>query len=185
MGLSSTMPSGGNAMKRNQPDAPERHEQKRRISKFLNENCIGVLATVDPNNDPHAAVIYYSSDAEDQIFFMTKTGTKKHDNLRHNNHAMFVVYEPRDQVTVQVVGEAHEITELTLSNKIFSAVLHASLVTSDSGIPPISKLKAGEYVAYALIPSEVRMAVFSRPDPGGYDKVFETLGSRELKPQLT
>jgi hypothetical protein len=45
--------------------------------------------------------------------------------------------------------------------------------TSESGIPPISKLRAGEYIVYKLIPSSMRMASFIQPDPGSYENIFE------------
>jgi hypothetical protein len=46
--------------------------------------------------------------------------------------------------------------------------------TSEAGVPPISKLHAGDYVAYRISPKQIRMAMFIRPDPGGYE-LFETI----------
>lgn len=157
------------------------HERRDRIFSFLRENQVGILATVDPNNDPHAVAIYYFVEPDFTITFMTKTGTKKHDNIAHNNHVMLLVYEPSTQATAQIKGKAKRIKDITKTNKIFADILQAAWDTSEDGVPPITRLSAGDYVAYNIKPHEVRMAVYARPEIGSYDDLFETLESDELK----
>ncbi len=149
-------------------------ERNQRIYSFLKSHPVGTLASVDPNGDPHAVVIYYAVDENFDFVFMTKRDTKKHDNLQHNNHVMLVAYEPLSQTTVQITGTAKEIDDNVKAQEAFSGMLDASRQTSEAGIPPLSKLYAGYYVAYRLKPAQIRMAVFSRPDPGGYD-MYETI----------
>lgn len=60
-------------------------------------------------------------------------------------------------------------------NKIAAKVLGTSLKTSDAGLPRLSKLQAGPYVAFTAKPVQVRMAVYARQDPGNYDELFETV----------
>lgn len=43
--------------------------------------------------------------------------------------------------------------------------------TSEAGIPPITKLSAGDLTAFRLQPVQIRMAVYERPDPGRYDEL--------------
>ncbi len=142
---------------------------------FLKKHKVGVLATVSPNNDPYAAAIYYVVDGALNISFLTKTGTKKADNLEHNNHAMLVVYEAESQTTVQVTGTVAKITDTADADKVFSHVVYASLETSHTDIPPILKLDEGEYVAYRLVPTQVRMASFRHAKSGGYETIFKTI----------
>lgn len=149
-------------------------ESNQRIYEFLKQNQLGVLATVDPNCNPHATTIYFSIDREFNVTFITKNETKKHDNLIRNNHAMLIVYEPVSQTTVQITGVAKTIGNKVEAAQVFIDTLKTSRATSESGIPPISKLYAGEYIAYKLKPVQIRMAVFMRPDPGGYD-MYETI----------
>ena len=150
-------------------------EERSRILEFLQHNSVGVLATVDPNGEPHAAAIYFTVDDDFNILFLTKTGTKKHDNLKHHNHAMLVAYDAKSQTTAQVKGTVTEITDVTRMQRVFSDILKISMKTSEAGVMPLDKLQAGEYVAYSLDPKEVRMAVFIRPDPGDYSQIFETV----------
>lgn len=161
-------------LKGHKKQVPSTSESNQRIYDFLKGNHIGVLATVDPNGNPHAATIYYSIDEEFNVMFMTKNETKKHDNLLHNKHAMLVVYEPTTQTTVQVTGVAKVLSSKVDTAQIFLDTLITARDTSDAGMPPIAKLRAGDYVAIKLKPVQIRMAMFIRPDPGGYD-MYETI----------
>lgn len=152
-------------------DSSERNQS---IHDFLSTHPIGVLATADPNGEPHAAVLYFSIDKNFEIMFTTKSETKKHDNLQHNPHAMLVSYEASSQTTVQVTGSVEEVTDPDLSERILAGTTMAAMQTSESGVAPIAKLEAGDYVAYTLQPTHISMAVFARPDPGGYD-MYETI----------
>lgn len=144
------------------------------IHTFLTSRPLGVLATADTTGMPHAAAIYFSVDDEFNMFFMTKKDTTKYTNLKQNPRAMVVVYEALSQSTVQFRGVAEEIEDVSMAQAAFRGTLHASLQTSDGGIPPIAKLHAGDYVAYKIKPEYIRMAVYSRP---GFDQsdFFETI----------
>jgi nitroimidazol reductase NimA-like FMN-containing flavoprotein (pyridoxamine 5'-phosphate oxidase superfamily) len=149
-------------------------ESTQRIYDFLKTHPIGVLATVDPNCDPHAAAVYFDVQQDFEITFVTKRDTRKHDNLRYKDHVMLIAYEPHTQTTVQVTAAAEELSEGEEAQAAFRHMLETAERTSEAGVPPISKLYAGYYVTYRLHPVQIRMAVFIRPDPGGYD-MFETL----------
>ncbi len=149
-------------------------ESNRRIYNFLKVHPVGVLAMVDPEGNPHATVIYFSVDEEFNITFTTKRDTKKHDNLKHNNHVQLIAYEASSQTTVQITGIAKDISHEPEASEAFSNTVRASMQTSGADVPPISKLQAGHYVAYKLSPKQIRMAIFARPDPGGYD-IYETI----------
>lgn len=141
------------------------HTQAEEAKDFLKEHPAVVLATVDQNNNPHAAVVYLTVDGS-SFKFLTKTGTKKADNLKHNNHAMIVAYEAETQTTVQLEGEVSEITDHAAVNEVFTGMLNASMETGGTTVPPIAKLKAGDYIAFELKPKEIRMASFGKAKSG-------------------
>lgn len=155
-------------------------DRRRRIYTFLKNNPIGVLSTVTPNNDPHGTVIYYSINEQFLTSFLTRHDTHKYDNIQHNDHVMLTVFDPHSQTTAQIIGEAHEVTSGAEINRIAANTLGASLVTSESGTPPITKLEVGEYAAFTIKPVQIRLAVFGRPDPGDYSELFESIESYEL-----
>ena len=152
-------------------------DKQQRIYEFLFETPIGVLSSTDPDGDPHGAVIYYTINRHFEVEFLTKSETKKYDNLIHNNHVMLTVFEPLTQTTVQVTGVAKEVKSGVVMNEIAARVLGTSLKTSEEGLHPLSKLDAGAYVAFKIEPVQVRMAVYARPEPGGYSELFETVES--------
>lgn len=141
---------------------------------FLKKFPVGVLATVDPNDEPHAAVIYFAVDSSMNIFFLTKTGTKKADNLHHKPHVMLVSYEAATQTTVQITGEVTPIENEAEKNAIFGKIMDASYHLSGTNVAPISKLKEGEYIAFQLTPKQIRMAQYGRAKGGEYDDIFKT-----------
>lgn len=75
---------------------------------------------------------------------------------------------------MQVTGVATKIEDSTEMNEVFAKILNASLEASGSSVPPISRLKEGDYVAYQIKPKQIRMAVFSRPKFGEYEDLFKT-----------
>lgn len=158
-------------------------ERQQRIYDFISTNRAGVLASVDPNGEPHATVIYHAISGTDfSVSFLTKRGTKKYDNLVHNNHVVLVVFDAKDQTVAQVIGEAHELTDNDSVNDVAAAVNQTSLETSPNGIIPIAKLDAGEYTGFKIVPKQIRMAMYARPDSGDASHIFESLESFELKP---
>jgi general stress protein 26 len=132
---------------------------------FLKDRPAGVIATVGPNGDPHAAVIYYAIDDAFAVTFLTKRGTKKSDNLVHHNHAMLVVFDLPSQTSVQIAGKVEEITDKSEVQQVFRDTLRASLHSGRTAIPPIVKLHAGTFVAYKLTPVRVRLAAYNHTDP--------------------
>jgi uncharacterized pyridoxamine 5'-phosphate oxidase family protein len=156
-------------------------DRERRIYEFLQSNPIGILSSTGPNGDPHGSVIYFSLDKHFNVSFITKAQTKKYDNLSRQGHVMLTVFEPKTQTVAQITGKAQEIKDDYIINQIAGAIHAASLKTSEAGLPPITKLEAGEYVAFQISPNQIKMAVYARPDGGDYTELFETIESYELK----
>jgi general stress protein 26 len=160
-------------------NANEFSDKEQRIYDFLNANPVAVMSTVTPDGDPHGVVLYFSIDKYFVASILTKADTRKYDNLTHNDHAMLTVFEPRTQTTVQLTGKAKEITDRYEINEVAEINLQASMNTSNAGMPPILKLKAGAYVAFRIYPEQISMAVYSHPDSGDYSQLFEVLDNFE------
>lgn len=157
------------------------NERQRRIYDFLLRNPVGVLATVDPNSEPHGAVIYFIIDRDFNVSFLTKSETKKYDNVTRNSHVMLVVFEPAAQTVAQLIGKAVEVKDNNKVNAIATAVFKIGQKFSSSGTLPITKLQAGDYAAFTIKPDQIRMACYARPDPEDYSKMFDSIESFELK----
>ena len=147
----------------------DRDESEKRIRDFLQLHPIGVLATIDPDGNPHASVIYFSIRADGTLLFTTKSRTKKSDNLDLNNHVMLIIYESPTQTSVQITGLAQLVADKKVAQDSFDAMFETAAITSMYGTPPISKLDSGNYVAYRIIPSQMRMTVYMQLGRSGSD----------------
>ncbi|HET6924517.1 MAG TPA: pyridoxamine 5'-phosphate oxidase family protein [Candidatus Saccharimonadales bacterium] len=168
--------------KRTYRHPPDRNlgDRQQRMYDFMRENPVGVLSTVGPDGDPHGSVIYYGVDDALTVTFLTRLNTRKFDNLRRQPRVMLTVCDPETQAVLQVRGEAEQVADSEEINAVAARTLGASLHTSEYGLPPISKLEAGPFVGVRIIPKQLRMAVFARPDAGDYSDLFESVESFEL-----
>ncbi len=156
-------------------------DKQQRILAFLEDIPVGVLSTVDPNGDPHGVVIYFVVDGDFNIYFLTRAETRKYDNLKHHNHTMLTVFDPQNQTTAQVTGRAEEVKDNYQVNQIANKMVEANFKASELDIPPVAKLNAGEAVAFKIVPVQIRMAVYARPESGDYTELFESLESFNLR----
>ena len=161
-------------------DPKQFSDRKKRMYWFLTENPVGVLSTVTPDGEPHGVVIYFVTSKDFTISFLTKTGTRKYDNLVHNGRIHLTIFDPKTQAVVQISGQATEITDSYIVNSVAGSVLGVTQRANQPGPTPLSKLDAGFYTAFDITPTQVRMAVYTRPDPGDYDDLFESVESFEL-----
>lgn len=141
------------------------------VYNFLNANPIGVLATTTKSGDPHGTTVYFKIDEDFNLYFLSKKDTKKVDNIKHNNNVMLVVFEPLKQINIQVSAVAKEVTDEESSGEIFKQILEITRQTSTAEIPPISKLFAGHYVAYKLVPKKISYSVY-QPGPDSKAKFY-------------
>jgi len=154
--------------------------RQQRIFNFLNEHHAGVLSSVTPDNNPHGVVVYYAIDHDFRIHILTKTGTRKYENLVHNDHAMLTVFDPDTQTTAQVSGIAVERSGLGNLNQVADA-LFPKLGMGGEGLPPIVKLQAGPFTTFQIEPVQIQMAIYARPISGSHEELFESIESFELK----
>jgi general stress protein 26 len=145
-----------------------------KIHDFLVAHPIGVVATVDETNNPHASTVYYSVDEQLQLYFTTKRDTVKHRNLQHNPRLMLAVYEGSNQSAVQLSGTASVIDDPETVQAIFQSTIQAAEHTGKDVVPPIAKIFAGPYVAYQVTVDNVWMQEYGWGD--NFGKVLRQAG---------
>lgn len=139
---------------------------KKKIYEFLKSHPIGVLATVDSDNNPHATTIYVVVEDDLTIKFLSKRDTQKIQNLEGNNNVTLVIFEAGTQTNVQVIGQAEDVSNDAESHEVFKKILEITRQTSQAEVPPVSKLFAGNYVAYKIKPKQIRYSNYQlHPSP--------------------
>jgi general stress protein 26 len=144
------------------------------ISDFLQTHHSGVLATADSTANPHAAVIYTTFNEDLTFSFITKTETQKYKNIAENSSAALVIYDEKEQASVQVAGHVKVLDDKDEMQKVLNKSFKYSAELSHRELPPLEKLFAGEYVAVRFLPQVIKMAVFARPESGD-DELYEMI----------
>jgi general stress protein 26 len=146
-----------------------------KATNFLLKNHVGVLATSDSSGIPHAATVYFVTDSDMNFLFITKENTEKSRNLQKNPQAAMAIFDAKSQTTLQVRGKVAADEDPQRFMNVFTQILKVSMDLSEGATPPISKLKAGEYRLYRLIPDSIRMAEYTKPEHGDLDDLFEVV----------
>lgn len=154
-------------------------DKKQRIFDFLEQHPVGVLSAVTKEGEPHGTVIYFAFDEDLGLMFLTRNETKKYSDLKHHNTVMLTAFDAEHQTVVQINGVALQLPEDTV-DQVAGSIIEKAMKTSETGVPPIFKLEEGDYVAFRIIPTRMSMAVYARPNGGGYPEVFEVLETEEL-----
>lgn len=167
---------------RNYPDHTEQQTlsvRQKRIYDFLSQQHIGVLSTVTPDGNPHGVVVYFVVDPDFTIHILTKTGTRKYDNLMHNNHVLLTVFDTKMQATAQITGVAMEFSGIHTVQHVADAI-YAKLGELHKGLPPIMKLQANVFTTFTITPVQIRMALYMNSKPGSYEDMFTSVESFDL-----
>jgi general stress protein 26 len=138
--------------------------ERKKIVSFLTAYPVGVLALVDTEGNPHASTIYFSVDDALTITFTTKQDTFKYENLLKHDAVMLVVFDASKQMAVQISGHAVEVTDPETAHTIYLGTLHAAKETGEDAVPPVAKIAAGSYVAFAIHPNYVQLSEYGWGD---------------------
>lgn len=78
---------------------------------FLQQQTMGVIATVAQDNTPESACVNYMIDTDWKIYILTYKDSRKVQNIKQNNHVSFVVGVPQIPHTVQIQADAEIIDD--------------------------------------------------------------------------
>ncbi len=169
----------GNAKTQSQLNLSSRFK---RFYSFMLANPVGVLSTITPDEEPHGVVIYYVPDEKLNIYFITREGTRKCDNIRHNNIVSLTAFNSMNQSSIQAIGHCMQIGNKTELNNLAGEILNISNTTSLQKLPPLTKLSAGPYIGFKIVPDQIRMAVYSPPENRYQNhELFESIESFDLR----
>ncbi|MFA6407342.1 MAG: pyridoxamine 5'-phosphate oxidase family protein [Candidatus Paceibacterota bacterium] len=79
---------------------------KKEAKEYLQSEKLAVVSTVSSEGKPQSATVLYLLDDEFNFFFVTRSDTKKVENLLTNNDVSIVVGAQMGPVTMQMSGVA-------------------------------------------------------------------------------
>lgn len=142
------------------------------IRSYLANHQSGVLATSDMVGTPHSAVIYYYLDDDLSLLMSTKQETQKYKNLLDNTSFSMTIYDEAKQSALTITGHAEAVREPDDIQLAIDNMNKQSQVRSGRKKPPLSKLIAGDYTAFRLVPLVIKLALYERSTN---DNFVETL----------
>lgn len=119
---------------------------------------VGVVSTLGEYNQPQAAALYYVFDSALNIYFITRESSRKYKNIKRNVRVAFVVSTEEPPLTVQLEGEAQEVTDPHEITEHFPKLV--SLASEKHVIPPVSQLEDGRMIFMKIIPDWARSGSF-------------------------
>lgn len=131
--------------------------------KFLENNHLGILATVSEENSPNATAIYYVTEDTFQLYFATSKDSKKYQNILKNNKVVLVVTEEPTKV-LQIEGEARVIEDYAKKGFIIDHYLEIAKKSNPdyANWPPLLKLpNQNDFVFLEIIISQFKFSDFS------------------------
>ena len=149
-------------------------ESEELVREYLDSHHSGILGTADVSGNPRVAAVYYERDDDFCLTFATKTETQKAKNMLENPQVAFVVYDEKEQTTIQITGRVEPIEDDAAINHSVNAMVKNSAELSGREFTPAEKLEAGDYIAFKLVPLVIRLGIFARP-VSSEEEYYETL----------
>ena len=155
---------------------------KKDIYLFLKQNKSAVISTVNLENMPEGAEIYYGIDKDFNFYFVTGDKTRKYANLKRNPKAALTITDEYMLTTVQLEGTVEEVKSVKKNSKSVQLLTEALSPTISQPIahiwdpiPPILKMENGRIIIYKIKPYWLRYANFNEPadkTTGAYFKLI-------------
>lgn len=124
---------------------------------------MGILSTVTEDNKPWGSAIYFVVDEDFNIFFITRKGTFKYQNLEKNPFAALTVADDASQTTVQLAGKISKVPSKDYMDIVFTKLVAIRPKGDDNWAPPIERVQKGDYMPLCLTPNKLQYANFAQP----------------------
>lgn len=145
---------------------------RREALKYLKEHSTMEVATVDVHGNPYVATVHYLVDDDLTCYFITHAPTQKSTNLSVDHRIAGVVTDAEKTATLQLRGEAEDIT-LTKEAPDIMSKLSAAVQKKGSWPSPAAKMNVGDYRLFAIRPHHLRLADFSKSYKNDDGQFFE------------
>ena len=144
-----------------------------KVALFLGaqKSRLGVVSTVNSENKPESALVYFTFDEKLNIYFVTRDITKKYKNIIENKNVAFVVSKEIPPQTLQIegVGSVHNNPED--QKDLYKELV--GLASSKHFSPPVSQINSGGLAFIKISPTWIRFGNF---EVRKHDNIFQQVG---------
>jgi len=151
-------------------------QDRLKVMRYIDEHPVVVLSTLDDYHRPHGAVVYAVSgdhDTKMHLYFLTKDDTTKLHNLRARPAVSVTSYDEDEISCLQAQGHAEIERSPHVIDRVMKQLTRAH-THAPEWLPPIAKLRAGNYVMVGITISYARIGNFKGAAIGSEDIFTET-----------
>jgi general stress protein 26 len=131
-------------------------------SQFTFYTDTAVLSTISKEGEPHASVVSFVTDKDDNYYFVTKTETQKAKNILYKNNVVLTIHHSHSLKVLQVHGVAETELDNDTTKLLISAVTEPKTYKEGVKFPPLTKLDAGDYIVFKITPISIRVQDYSK-----------------------
>lgn len=135
-------------------------ELKNKVIAFLGlqTSKLGVISTVNVDNRPESALVYYTFDQNLNIYFATKDSSRKYKNILKNANVAFVIATEHPPQTLQLEGIASVHNDTEEQKHLFQELV--GLASNKHFSAPIAQQSNGGLQFVKISPTWVRFGNF-------------------------
>jgi general stress protein 26 len=148
-------------------------ENRLKVMRYIDEHPVVVLSTLDDYQRPYGAVVYAVSGDHNtnmHVYFLTKDDTAKFHNLKARPAVSLTSYDENDVSCLQAQGHAEIERDPHVIDKVMKHLTRTHAHAAE-WLPPIAKLRAGNYVMVGVTITHARIGEF-KGAPIGSDDIF-------------
>lgn len=141
--------------------APDFKDEKTIEKNIILDSNTAILSTSDPSGNPHASVIHYLVDKEENYFFITKAESAKAKNILTNNNIALTIHHTDSLKSLLVKGRAIEVKDTEIFKMVYKEIIRPRNYLEGKKLPPVTKLGLSSYSVFKLTPDSSKLQDFS------------------------
>lgn len=147
-----------------------------KVMRYIDEHPTVVLSTIDEYGRPYGTVVYAVSgdrDSRMHVYFLTKNDTTKYRHITARPAVSITAFDEDKVSALQAQGHADVEHDPRIIDMVMKQLTrtHAHAV---EWLPPIAKIRAGNYVLVGVTITHARLAEFTGKTIGDDDIYTET-----------
>jgi general stress protein 26 len=144
-----------------------------KIKSYIDHNPAAVVGTINADGTPYGSAVYVCALSGQRVCFVTKNLTQKYVNISETPQVSLTFFNEKDSSTLQASGTAAILNDAQLINMVMDRMTRIHAIRAE-WLPPISKLRAGNYVTICVTLTKARLAEYQGLDIGS-EQIFTEL----------
>lgn len=136
--------------------------EHKRAHAFLKKHQMGVLSTASEAGTVWGASVYFLTDDNLNIYFVTRSETFKYKNIEAQPFAALTVTDSEAQITVQLSGKITTMPVKKYMDVFFDKFAAMRPEGDYHWAPPVDKVHKGSYMPLQLTPSHLQYANYGK-----------------------